>query len=319
MRIAVDAMGGDYAPRELVKGSIEAVAGQSDIKLLLVGDQQVIQDELSRYTYPRDRIDIVHCTQVVEMNEHPSLALRKKKDSSIVVANSMVKHGKADALVSCGNTGAQMAAAVFILGRFAGVERPAIAAQIPIDNSWMVLLDVGANVDCKPRQLVQFALMGQAYASILTGNPHPTVALLSNGEEETKGNQAVIEAYGKLKNMSVPGFLGNIEGRDIFTGKSEVIVCDGFTGNIVLKAVEGFLSLVIEKVKDKIDSNDMVVFKDFDYHQVGGAPLLGVDGVSVVCHGSSRARAVANGIELAARCVQNNMVDRLREALPNSY
>ena len=208
MRIAVDVMGGDYAPRELVKGSIEAVAGSSGIKLLLVGDQQVIQDELSGYTYPRDRIEVVHCTQVVEMNEHPSLALRKKKDSSIVVANTMVKHGKADALVSCGNTGAQMATAIFILGRFAGVERPAIVAQIPIDNSWMVLLDVGANVDCKPRQLVQFALMGQAYASILTCNLHPTVALLSNGEEETKGNQAVIEAHNQLKNMSVPGFLG---------------------------------------------------------------------------------------------------------------
>jgi len=314
VRIVVDAMGGDYAPGEVVRGAVGAV-NQTGVEILLVGDENRVGNELSRYTYPADRVRIVHCTEVVEMNEHPALALRKKKDSSIVVATSLVKAGKADALVSCGNTGAQMAAATFILGRFDGVERPAIAAIIPIGERCTVLLDIGANVDCKPRQLVQFAVMGRAYAAIVTGNPNPSVGLLSNGEEEAKGNQAVLEAHALLKEMRGLNFVGNVEGRDIFNGRSEVVVCDGFVGNIVLKAVEGFMSLVMGQLQGVLADGGQGALKSFDYHQVGGAPLLGVEGVSIVCHGSSRGEAVTNGIKMAIRCVENDMVARLKAEL----
>lgn len=314
MRIAVDAMGGDYAPREIVLGAVDA-ANQLGMEVLLVGDENAIRNELASCTLTEGRVRVVHSTQVVEMDEHPGVALRKKKDSSIVVATSLVKEGQAQALVSCGNTGAQMAAALFILGRFDNVERPAIAAHIPLRDGYTVLLDVGANVDCKAKQLVQFALMGRAYASILTGNPQPSVGLLSNGEEESKGNQAVLEAHAMLRDVPGLNFAGNIEGRDIFAGKSDVVVCDGFVGNVVLKSVEGFMFLVMNELKDRLEGKELGVLNGFDYHQVGGAPLLGVEGVSVVCHGSSRARAVANGIKVAVRCVEQNMVSRLKTEL----
>lgn len=314
MRIAVDAMGGDYAPGEVIKGTVEAV-NQLGIETLLVGDKQVIENELGRYSYPEGKIRVAHCTQVVEMNEHPALALRKKKDSSILVATSLVKEGIADALVSCGNTGAQMTAAVLVLGRLEGIERPAIAAHIPVKNGYTILLDIGASVDCKPRQLVQFALMGGAYASVLTGGQNPSIGLLSNGEEEAKGNQAVIEAHAMLKAIPGINFIGNVEGRDIFQGKSEVVVCDGFVGNIVLKSVEGFMSLVMDLLKGGSGRSDFGVLNSFDYHQIGGAPLLGIEGISIVCHGSSRAKTVANGIKRAVQCVENDMVSRLKAEL----
>ncbi len=315
MRIAVDAMGGDYAPTEVIKGAVAAV-NELGVQVILVGDQEVIERELSGLAYDKDRLTIVHASQVVEMNEHPAMALRKKKDSSIMVATGLVKQGKADAVVSCGNTGAQMAAGVFVLGSIGDIERPAIAANIPLrTGKSTILLDVGANVDCKPRQLVQFALMGAAYASVVNGTASPTVGLLSNGEEESKGNQAVLEAHALLKAEPNLNFMGNVEGRDIFAGKSEVVVCDGFVGNVVLKAVEGFMALIMETLKEALKPEALGLLKAFDYNQVGGAPLLGIDGVSIVCHGSSKARTVANGIRAAMQCVENDMVGKLKAAL----
>ena len=315
MRVAVDAMGGDYAPTEVVRGAVEAVK-ELGVEVILVGDQEVIERELSGLSYDKDKLAIVHASQVIEMNEHPAMALRKKKDSSIVVATALVKQGKANAVVSCGNTGAQMAAGVFVLGNVAGMERPAIAANIPLRSGRnTILLDVGANVDCKPRQLVQFALMGSAYASVVNGTASPSVGLLSNGEEESKGNQAVLEAHALLKAEPSLNFVGNVEGRDIFAGRCEVVVCDGFVGNVVLKAVEGFMALLMETLKEALKPEALGLLKAFDYNQVGGAPLLGVDGVSIVCHGSSKAGTVANGIRAAVQCVENDMVGKLKRAL----
>ena len=315
MRVAVDAMGGDYAPREVVRGAVEAI-NKLGIEVILVGDQEIVGRELSGLDYDRGKLTVVHSSQVIDMNEHPALALRKKKDSSIVVATGLVKAGEAQAVVSCGNTGAQMAAGVFVLGTVAGVERPAIAANIPLRSGQnTILLDIGANVDCKPRQLVQFALMGSAYASVVNGSSQPSVGLLSNGEEESKGNQAVLEAHAMLKKETGINFIGNVEGRDIFVGKSEVVVCDGFVGNVVLKAVEGFMGLLMDTLKEALSPEALWLLKSFDYNQVGGAPLLGVNGVSIVCHGSSKAQTVTNGVKAAVQCVENDMVGKLKRAL----
>ncbi|ADI02061.1 MULTISPECIES: phosphate acyltransferase PlsX [Syntrophothermus] len=315
MRVAVDAMGGDYAPREVVRGAVEAI-NKLGIEVILVGDQEIVGRELSGLDYDRGKLTVVHSSQVIGMNEHPALALRKKKDSSIVVATGLVKAGEAQAVVSCGNTGAQMAAGVFVLGTVAGVERPAIAANIPLRSGQnTILLDIGANVDCKPRQLVQFALMGSAYASVVNGSSQPSVGMLSNGEEESKGNQAVLEAHAMLKKETGINFIGNVEGRDIFVGKSEVVVCDGFVGNVVLKAVEGFMGLLMDTLKEALSPEVLRLLKSFDYNQVGGAPLLGVNGVSIVCHGSSKAQTVTNGVKAAVQCVENDMVGKLKRAL----
>lgn len=315
MRVAVDAMGGDYAPREVVRGAVEAI-NKLGIEVILVGDQEIVGRELSGLDYDRGKLTVVHSSQVIGMNEHPALALRKKKDSSIVVATGLVKAGEAQAVVSCGNTGAQMAAGVFVLGTVAGVERPAIAANIPLRSGQnTILLDIGANVDCKPRQLVQFALMGSAYASVVNGSSQPSVGLLSNGEEESKGNQAVLEAHAMLKKETGINFIGNVEGRDIFVGKSEVVVCDGFVGNVVLKAVEGFMGLLMDTLKEALSPEALWLLKSFDYNQVGGAPLLGVNGVSIVCHGSSKAQTVTNGVKAAVQCVENDMLGKLKQAL----
>lgn len=315
MRVAVDAMGGDYAPREVVRGAVEAI-NKLGIEVILVGDHEIVGRELSGLDYDRGKLTVVHSSQVIGMNEHPALALRKKKDSSIVVATGLVKAGEAQAVVSCGNTGAQMAAGVFVLGTVAGVERPAIAANIPLRSGQnTILLDIGANVDCKPRQLVQFALMGSAYASVVNGSSQPSVGLLSNGEEESKGNQAVLEAHAMLKKETGINFIGNVEGRDIFVGKSEVVVCDGFVGNVVLKAVEGFMGLLMDTLKEALSPEALWLLKSFDYNQVGGAPLLGVNGVSIVCHGSSKAQTVTNGVKAAVQCVENDMVGKLKRAL----
>jgi len=308
-------MGGDYAPREVVRGAVEAI-NKLGIEVILVGDQEIVGRELSGLDYDRGKLTVVHSSQVIDMNEHPALALRKKKDSSIVVATGLVKAGEAQAVVSCGNTGAQMAAGVFVLGTVAGVERPAIAANIPLRSGQnTILLDIGANVDCKPRQLVQFALMGSAYASVVNGSSQPSVGLLSNGEEESKGNQAVLEAHAMLKKETGINFIGNVEGRDIFVGKSEVVVCDGFVGNVVLKAVEGFMGLLMDTLKEALSPEALWLLKSFDYNQVGGAPLLGVNGVSIVCHGSSKAQTVTNGVKAAVQCVENDMLGKLKQAL----
>ncbi len=314
MRIAVDAMGGDHAPREIVKGSIKAVNSLNNIDVILVGDEKLLTEELRRCNWSGESINIHHASQIIDMNEQPALALRRKKDSSIMVATMLVKAGQADAVVSCGNTGAQMAAAIFSWGRFEGIERPAIGTLIPRSNGQTVLLDIGANVDASSEQLVQFALMGRAYSEVALGFETPRVGLLSNGEEETKGNQATLAAHAKLKTLSGLNFIGNVEGRDLFTGRADVVVCDGFFGNAIIKVMEGLISEIMRRLQGA-GITPYTLLKDFDYTQIGGAPLLGVKGVSVVCHGSSKDEAVLNGIVLAEKCVSRGMVSSLAQSL----
>lgn len=317
MRIAVDVMGGDYAPGEMIAGAVEWAKNSED-KLLLVGNEEIIKNELQAYTYAPERIEIIAASQVVDMNESPATALRKKKDASIFVATRLVKENQADAVISCGSTGAQLAAAIFILGRLETIDRPPIVAAVPNSKgSFSLLADVGANVDCKAQQLLQFALLGNAYASILMDLDSPRVALLNNGAEEGKGNSLAVESYQLLKASRKLNFVGNIEGRDLFDGKADVIVCDGFTGNILLKSLEG-LALFSAQVCSQELGHLPEFFTKFDYTRVGGAPLLGVDGVSIVCHGSSKREAVFNGIKIAVECLAKEMVNRQKMALEHT-
>ncbi|MGI5879371.1 MAG: phosphate acyltransferase PlsX [Syntrophomonadaceae bacterium] len=307
MRIAVDVMGGDHAPSELVTGALRWTEEQRGTAVL-VGQSDLIEQELSSQPHDSTRVEIVHASQVVEMNESPAQAMRKKKDASIVVATNLVKAGQADALVSCGSTGAQMAAAIFILGRMKGIDRPPIVAALPnAAESVTLLIDVGANIDCKPVQLLQFALLGSAYAGLQLNKQNPTVALLNNGEEESKGNSVSVEAHTLLKQHPQLNFIGNLEGRDLFSGKVDVVVCDGFTGNIVLKTVEGMAAFIARGVTQELGAFPQF-FNRIDYTRVGGAPLLGVNGISVVGHGSSRREAVYNAMLVAENCVTRNMV-----------
>ncbi|MGE5397814.1 MAG: phosphate acyltransferase PlsX [Chitinophagales bacterium] len=314
IKIAVDAMGGDNAPHEVVAGAIQATE-LLDVGVILVGEQQRLESELGKYKGRTARVQVVHASEVIGMDEHPATALRKKKDASIIVATGLVARGQADAVVSCGNTGAQMAAAIFGLGRFPGIERPAIAAIVPKPTGSAVFLDVGANVDVKVPQLLQFALMGKAYCEVGLGYNNPRIAILNNGEEETKGNQVVIAAFAELKDLPI-NFVGNIEGRDFFGDAADVVVCDGFVGNIVLKLIEGMAFMIMKKLTGRIPNVDELL-SDFDYANVGGAPLLGVKGISIVCHGSSKAKAVSNGIAMATRCVKEQLVNRIGQSLAN--
>lgn len=314
MKIALDVMGGDYAPVELLAGAIKWLQ-ENEGQIILVGDQEIINEELRQYSYDPNRMEIVHASQVIGMDESPATALRKKKDASVVVASRLVKDGMAEAVVSCGSTGAQMAAAIFILGRMPGIERPPIVAAIPGRGGKPTLLtDAGANVDCRPIQLVQFALLGQAYARGVLNLDNPRVGLLNNGEEEGKGNNLSIQAYELLSQQSGVNFVGNIEGRDLFSSRCDVLVCDGFTGNILLKALEGTVFFLATGIKEELGTIP-ITFAKLDYTQIGGAPLLGVNGISVVCHGSSRRETVCNGIKIAADSVKNDIVNKQLQEL----
>jgi len=315
MRIAVDVMGGDYAPGEIIAGALKW-AQKSDSCILLVGARDLIEKELKSYEYDPSRVNIVDAPEVIGMDESPVTAIRKKKNSSIVVATNLVKENLADAVVSCGSTGAQMAAALFILGRIEDIERPPIVASILNSaGSFSLLVDIGANVDCRPKQLLQFAVLGKVYASISLGIENPRVALLNNGEEENKGNSLSVEAYSLFREKAELNFVGNIEGRDLFSGKSDVIVCDGFTGNIVLKTIEGMAIFMAEGIARELGGKLPRIFSEWDYTRIGGAPLLGVNGVSIVCHGSSKREAVFSGINIAENCVKNGIVEKQKKAL----
>lgn len=314
MRIAVDAMGGDYAPREIVAGAVQWVQ-QHGGQIILVGPVEQLNKELANYDYDPAKIELAEASQVIGMDESPALALRKKKDASIVVATKLVKEGRADAVLSCGNTGAQIAAAIFILGRLPGIERPPVVVALPNgQGSHTILIDAGANVDCRPKQLLHFAILGSLYASSVLKIANPRVALINNGQEEGKGNQLTLEAYELIKNHSGLNFTGNIEGRELLSGQADVVVCDGFVGNIILKTIEGLAMFVAQGVSRELGSVP-AFFKQLDYTQYGGAPLLGVDGISIVCHGSSRREAVCNGLQVAADCVAKNIVNLQKESL----
>ena len=312
MRIALDAMGGDFAPAVTVEGAVETVNESEDIEIVLVGDEPSIKRELSGKRYPPTRLHIRHASQIVGMDEPAVAAMRKKKDSSIRRAIELVKNREADAVVSAGHSGVAMAMALYMLGVSEGVHRPAIATMMPTLKGPFVLIDAGANVDCDPENLLQFALMGDAYCRTMLNNPEPKIALLSIGEEDTKGNLLTKEAFKLLKAAAIR-FIGNIEGKDIFTGRADVVVCDGFIGNIVLKTSEGLAEVILKMLKREIAdiATGRIGYllmkpalrnfrKKTDYDEYGGAPLLGINGTCIISHGRSSAKAIRNAVKAAA-------------------
>ena len=326
MKIAVDAMGGDKAPAEIIKGAILAVE-KYPCEIILVGDEEKIRGELNaEENLP---ITIRHAGEVIQMGEHPADAVRCKKDSSIVVATNMVKDGECDAVLSAGSTGAAVAAAQLILKRIHGIGRPAIATPIPTPRGTTLLLDSGANVDSRPEHLVQCGIMGSLYAEHVLRIKNPSVALLNIGEEETKGNEQAKETYTLLKDLTTINFAGNAEGRDIPTGKFDVVICDGFVGNVVLKFGEGLaltiMQLLTEELianggikilgKELLDATFKNMSKRLDVSENGGAPLLGIDGYCVISHGSSDARAICSGIGVACNYVDSKIIERIKATL----
>ncbi|MCB1195145.1 phosphate acyltransferase PlsX [bacterium] len=329
MKIAVDAMGGDYAPESIVLGVLEAIREfKPNFDILLVGDETRLADILAVNGAANEpRIKIIHASQVVGMDESPGISLKKKRNSSIAVSASLAKDGEADAIVSAGNTGAVVAATKLRLRFLRGVIRPAIATPIPSRKGVSVLLDAGANVDSKPYNLLQFAGMGSVYSKYIFGKENPTVAVLSIGEEESKGNELSKETF-KLLKKSPLHFIGNIEGRDVFSGKADVIIADGFVGNIVLKALEGTHSTFKDLLKSEIQRNILSkiaglllypalksISKKADYEEYGGAPLLGVDGICIICHGSSSPKAIKNAVKVAHKLGEYKVNQHIEEIM----
>ncbi|MBF0279847.1 MAG: phosphate acyltransferase PlsX [SAR324 cluster bacterium] len=324
MVIAVDAMGGDFPVTAPVAGAIQAI-NEHGIEVILVGKQTEIESELKKYTYDHRKLSIQDCSEVVEMGESPALALRQKKDSSIRVSLNLHKEKAADAVVSVGHTGAAMATAKFVLKSINHIDRPAIATVMPSLQKPFVILDLGANTDCKPEYLLQFALMGDAYTRLLFDTKDPRIALLNNGEEEGKGNTVVKEAYELLKKSTL-NFSGNIEGKAMFKGNIDVIVCDGFVGNIALKVAEGTSDFIQAILREEISKSWLAklsflglkpTFRALknrtDYKQWGGAPLLGVRGVVIIGHGNSNAGTIKGAIKHAQECAHlglNKMISK---------
>jgi glycerol-3-phosphate acyltransferase PlsX len=319
-RIAIDAMGGDYAPFSIVAGAVLACRTFGDtVELTLVGDRSRIEAEIGNLNAADLPIKIVHSSQIIDMAEEPAESIRKKPDSSIAVALGLQKSRQCDAFISAGNTGAVMAASMIILGRLQAVSRPAIGAFFPTEKGAALVLDVGANSDCKAQNLYQFGLMGSIYYSHIFGNENPKVGLLSIGEEQSKGNELTIASH-KLLSAADLNFTGNIEGRDILKGKADVVICDGFVGNIILKFAESIDSFLGELVRRQVRVNLLAkigalllrpAFKDLkknlDYAEYGGAPLLGIDGVSIICHGKSSPKAIKNAVGMARTMVERNI------------
>lgn len=330
-RVALDAMGGDHAPAEMVKGAIEAVNKRDDIKILLTGQEALLKKALSEYTYPKDRIEIIPASEVIETAEPPVMAIRRKKDSSIVVAMNLVKKGEADAFVSAGSSGAILVGGQVIVGRIKGVERPPLAPLIPTMKGVSLLIDCGANVDARPSHLVQFAQMGSVYMENVVGIKNPKVAILNIGAEEEKGNQLVKETFPLLKECKGINFIGSIEAREIPHGQADVIVTDAFAGNVVLKLYEGVASTLLKKVKEGLMSSlrskigGMLIkpalkqtLKAFDASQYGGAPLLGLNGLVVKTHGSSNANDVKNSIIQCVTFKEQDINGKIKEYIQQS-
>ena len=309
INVAVDAMGGDNAPGEIVKGAVEAVNKRSDIHVLLVGQEEAVKKELASHTYPKEQITLVQASEVIETEEPPVNAIRKKKDSSIVVGMNLVKNGEADAFVSAGSSGAVLVGGQVLVGRIKGVERPPFGALIPTEKGVSLLLDCGANVDSRSSHLVQFARMGSIYMEYVMGVKNPKVGLVNIGAEEEKGNALVKETYPLLKECKDINFIGNVEARDIPKGVCDVVVCEAFVGNVILKLYEGVGATLISKVKAGMMSTlrskigALLVkpalketLKSFDASEYGGAPLLGLKGLVVKAHGSSKANEIKNSL-----------------------
>lgn len=329
MHIALDAMGGDRGPEEVVFGAIQAVE-ETDLEVTLLGDEQQIQAALSKYNRHPAQIHIVHTSQVIAMDESPFDAVRKKRDSSIMKAFALHKEGKVDAVVSAGNSGATMAAAIKFLGRLQKISRPGIAGIYPTLKGPVVMMDVGANVDCRPQHLFQFGIMASAFSTVLFGIERPRIGLLSIGEEGGKGNILVKKSHELFQGSSL-NYIGNVEGRDTFIGNVDVIVCDGFVGNVCLKLSEGLAEAVLAMLGGEIAKSFKAKIgyflareafdsfkKKVDYAEYGGAPLLGLNGTCIICHGRSNARAIQNAIKVAAELVRNQVNDHILQLLNTS-
>lgn len=329
MKIALDVAGGDFAPRAPVEGALlydKESRGQDE--LILLGNEAEIRGIIEHHRFAKPRnIRIVHTTETIEMHEQPTAAIRKKKDSSMVRGITLVKEKEADAFVSAGSTGAQMAASLLIMGRIKGVHRPGLGAFLPCEGGVVLLIDVGANPDCKPINLLQYALMGSIFIQFIYNIPNPRLGLINIGEEAGKGNELMVAAHKMLSN-AIPNFIGNVEGREILRGKADVIVTDGFTGNVVLKFAESILEVMGRSFKRSVGKNLFSLtgaflvrhaFRDmkrnFDYQEYGGVPLLGVNGISIICHGSSSAKAIKNALKVARLMGEKNMNQHIEREL----
>ncbi len=328
VKVAVDAMGGDNAPVEIVKGAIAAVNENTNVKVYLVGQEEIIRKELSSYTYNKEQVEIVNATEVIETAEPPVMAIRRKKDSSIVKAMNLVKEGTCDAYVSAGSTGATLVGGQVIVGRIKGVERPPLAPLIPTEKGCALLIDCGANVDARPSHLIQFAKMGSVYMEHVVGIKNPRVAIVNNGAEEEKGNALVKETFPLLKNCPDINFIGSIEARDIPAGYADVIVCEAFVGNVILKLYEGVGGTLIKMVKQGMMTSlrskigALLVkpalketLKAFDLEQYGGAPMLGLNGLVVKTHGSSKAVEIKNSILQCITFTEQNINEKIKEKI----
>lgn len=333
--IAIDAMGGDFAPDNEIQGAIslfESKRSAIDFKIVFVGNEDKIKQSLTKYPAQGLDYSIVHTDEVVTMHDDPTHVLKTKRNSSLIKGIELLANKEVDAYISAGNTGAVLSASTILLGRLKGVSRPTIGSFFPSERPYPVLVvDAGANVDCKPKFLMEFGVMGSIYCSEVLGIDNPKIGLLSIGEESTKGNEATLQAYNLLKESSL-NFIGNIEGSDIFKGKSDVVVCDGFTGNIILKFAESFIGLLKTKFKDFADKSiinkgllgmSLPVFKkilkDFDYQNYGGVPLLGVNGVVIIGHGKSSPLAIQNMLLLAFEQVQKGLNEKIEQALNQNF
>ena len=327
-RIVLDAMGGDYAPAEPVKGAVDAVNARSDIQVLLVGQEDVVREELAKYTYPGDQIQVVHAEEVIETAEPPVNAIRRKKQSSIVIGMNMVKQKEADAFVSAGSSGAILVGGQVIVGRIKGIERPPLAPLIPTEKGVSLLIDCGANVDARASHLVQFAKMGSIYMENVVGIKNPKVAIVNNGAEEEKGNALVKETFPLLKECKSINFIGSIEARDIPAGYADVVVCEAFVGNVILKLYEGVGSALVQKIKEGMMTSTRSkigallvkpalkeTLKSFDATEYGGAPLLGLKGLVVKTHGSAKAIEIKHGIFQCVQFKQEKINEKIAERI----
>ena len=328
IRVAVDAMGGDNAPSEIVAGAVEAVNAKPEIQVLLVGQEDKVKAELSKYAFSKERIQVMNATEIIATEEPPVNAIRKKKDSSIVVGLNMLKEGKGDAFVSAGSTGALHVGASLIVRTLRGIKRPALATMVPAKNKAYLLLDCGANVECRPEMLAAFAVMGSCYVNKVEGRTSPSVALANNGAEESKGTPMLKEAHQLLKTIPGIRFVGNIEPRDVPNGDVDVVVCDGFTGNVILKLTEGVAKMLLGMLKGMFLKNlggklAYLLLKDsvsdlkhqMDSEEYGGAPFLGAKQPVIKAHGSSKAKGIKNAIRQAKICVENDLCGTMQSAL----
>ena len=327
-KVALDAMGGDNAPVEIVKGAMDAISKRKDIKIFLVGQENVVQKELEKYTYDKEQIEVVDAPEVIETAEPPVMAIRKKKQSSIVVAMNMVKKGEADAFVSAGSSGAILVGGQLLVGRIKGVERPPLAPLLPTEKGVSLLIDCGANVDARPSHLVQFAKMGSIYMEHVMGVKNPKVAIVNIGAEEEKGNALVKETFPMLKACPEIHFTGSIEARNIPYGDADVVVCEAFAGNIILKLYEGVGGVLVDKIKEgmmkslRTKIGALLVkpalketMKGFDAGEYGGAPLLGLNGLVVKTHGNSKAREVCNSIIQCVTFKEQKINEKIRDSI----